>query len=229
MEDPRNHAALPTGILWGKRIYITPFYHEAYGNHNSPNAFLYLAKQVTEAVAFLHEHRIAHLDISPSNFLLSCGSGLEKPRLLVADFELAVLFPDGVDPIVDIWDRFMTPPEGKKAIHAFAFDMYCVGSFFTSYLKDYVLRRDYPDVVWPVTFSKLYERLCEKRPELRPTAREAEEIMRAIDEDQPLPYSGGVSSSCTFDFSKSIRLHPSLSYDTPLPATCDFEAEIIDW
>lgn len=74
-------------------------------------------------------------DISPSNFLLSCGSGLEKPRLLVADFELAVLFPDGVDPIVDIWDRFMTPPEGKKAIHAFAFDMYCVGSFFTSYLK----------------------------------------------------------------------------------------------
>lgn len=229
MEGPRNHTTVPTHILWGQRIYVTPFYHESYANKNSPNAVLNLAKQVTEAVAFLHEHRIAHMDISPSNFLLAWSSALGKPRLLVADFELAVLFSNGEDPIVNIWDRFLTPPEGKTAINAFAFDMYCVGSFFMSYLQDCVLERDYPDIIWPDSFMKLYEGLRDKRPEVRPTAREAEMIMQTIDEDQMLSYSGGVSSSCTYDFSKSIRLHPTLSSDTPLPAPSDFNTESLDW
>lgn len=34
---------------------------------------------------------------------------------------------------MDIWDRAFTPPEGKKAINGFLFDIFCVGHAYASY------------------------------------------------------------------------------------------------
>lgn len=48
MSSERNHVVIPTQILWGQRIYIIPFYHEGYGNANTPNAVLSIAKQLAE-------------------------------------------------------------------------------------------------------------------------------------------------------------------------------------
>ncbi|KAG8960202.1 negative regulator of the PHO system [Tulasnella sp. 408] len=230
MSNERNHVVAPTQLLWGQRIYIVPFYHEGYGNGTTPNAVLSIAKQLVEAVAFLHENRIAHLDISPRNILLASAKELEKPRLLLTDFELATIFPEGVDPVVDIWDRAFTPPEGKKAINGFFFDIFCVGHAYASYfLHDYGLRKGYPNVTWPKAFLTLYNRMIDDQPEMRPTAREADQIMQKIDENEPIPYSGGLSTRCEIDFSVSTRLYPTLALDTPLPISRDFQAEEVDW
>lgn len=91
--------------------------------------------------------------------------------------------------------------------------------------------------------------MVDKRPEMRPTASEADKIMQEIDEDQPIPYSGmplqirlflptdrlltlylgGFSSRCEIDLSISARLYPTLASDTPLPVPRDFQSEGVEW
>ncbi|KIJ58946.1 hypothetical protein HYDPIDRAFT_50427, partial [Hydnomerulius pinastri MD-312] len=44
------------------------------------------AKQLVEGVAFMHRHRVAHLDIKPRNVLIPVHGG----RLSIIDFSIAV-------------------------------------------------------------------------------------------------------------------------------------------
>ncbi|KAG8959542.1 hypothetical protein FRC00_001481 [Tulasnella sp. 408] len=126
MENHRNHTAIPSLIMWGQRMHVTPLYHQLLMVSFTPNGVLNIAHQLIEveqAVAFLHEHRIAHLDISPRNFLLARNPKLPKLRLLLTDMEFAVQLAPGVEPIVDLWHDCLPPPEGKTSINAFAYDM----------------------------------------------------------------------------------------------------------
>ncbi|KAG8906169.1 hypothetical protein FRC01_008105, partial [Tulasnella sp. 417] len=185
----RNHTATASYILWGRRIHLTPLYHQFINVDITPNDVLRIAKQLIEGVAFMHEHRIAHMDISSRNFLIA--SNVEHPelRLLLMDMEFALRFPKGVEPIVDIWNEAHNPPEGKYEVNAFAYDIYWAGVALKAILNGYNIRVMCKGVQWPIMFLNLIERMIDPSPKRRPTAAEADAVMQSIDEQQSLPHS----------------------------------------
>jgi serine/threonine protein kinase len=60
----------------------------------TPPVALDLMYQLIDAVAFIHENRVAHLDLKPDNILVSCTD--DRPRLVVIDFGISV-FVDSPD------------------------------------------------------------------------------------------------------------------------------------
>jgi len=66
------------------------------GSHDftSFSVTLNLMNQLTSAVAFIHENGVAHLDLKPSNLLVSCAA--DRPRLIMIDFDVSV-FVDSPD------------------------------------------------------------------------------------------------------------------------------------
>ncbi|KAJ7134582.1 kinase-like domain-containing protein [Mycena epipterygia] len=102
-EDPRNKAIPVFEIMEitpTRSIVVT----EAWGPHwNYPNPidtweeFAEFGRQVLEGLAFLHSHRIAHLDISDGNILAGPpGEHKPKPQRAYAfiDFELSIIYSE---------------------------------------------------------------------------------------------------------------------------------------
>ena len=56
----------------------------------SPQDVAYVIEQAAEALQYAHEHKVIHLDVKPSNFLLrSNRKNPDRPTLLLADFGIA--------------------------------------------------------------------------------------------------------------------------------------------
>ncbi|KAG9039338.1 hypothetical protein FS837_000986, partial [Tulasnella sp. UAMH 9824] len=185
----RNHTATASHVLWGRRIHLTPLYHQFIDVDITPNDVLRIAKQLVEGVAFMHEHRIAHMDISSRNFLMASNFEHPELRLLLMDVEFAVRFPQGVEPIINIWNEAHKPPEGRYGVNAFAYDVYWSGNALEGILKGYNIKVMCKGAPWPPLFLKLIERMMDPSPKRRPTAAEADAVMQSIDENQPLPHS----------------------------------------
>ncbi|KAG8988582.1 hypothetical protein FRB90_002674 [Tulasnella sp. 427] len=228
-DDDRNHTAIPTQYLWGSRLIITPLYHRFRHIRLNPNATLSFAKQLVEATAFLHNHRIAHMDISYRNFLVAWRPKFSKPRLLLTDMELSIRFEDSEDPLVNLWDHIEPPPEGSVAINPYAYDMWCVGWCFESFLENDRIEKQWPGVHWPEAISSLRTRLIETDPRRRPNSAEAAAIMQIIDETQSLEFAQGKVNSFDVDLRQSIISYPSLAVNTSLPEATDFNNEHIEW
>jgi len=60
----------------------------------TPPVTLNLMYQLIDAVAFIHENQVAHLDLKPNNILVSCTDN--RPRLVVIDFGVSI-FVDSPD------------------------------------------------------------------------------------------------------------------------------------
>ncbi|KAH9015372.1 kinase-like domain-containing protein, partial [Lactarius hengduanensis] len=56
--------------------------------------------QFLEGVAFLHEHKVAHLDLKPENALVHGSPGSPSPRLSIIDFGLSV-FAESEETLVE--------------------------------------------------------------------------------------------------------------------------------
>ncbi|KIO28154.1 hypothetical protein M407DRAFT_22631 [Tulasnella calospora MUT 4182] len=164
----------------------------------------------------MHEHSIAHMDISSRNFVIASNVKHPELRLLLMDMEFAVRFPEGIEPTTDIWNEAFKPPEGKYGVNALAYDVYCTGKNIKAILNGYNIEVMCEGAPWPVMFLKLIERMIDPSPKRRPTAAEADAVMQSIDENQPLPHSG-ISTQTVIDFGCSIQHYPALACGTPLP------------
>ncbi|KAH9030055.1 kinase-like domain-containing protein, partial [Lactarius pseudohatsudake] len=49
-----------------------------------------LQYQFLEGIWFLHEHRIAHLDLKPANVLLGYADSSSLPRISIIDFGISI-------------------------------------------------------------------------------------------------------------------------------------------
>lgn len=47
-DDPRNHTAFPSAVLWNDRIVVTPLYHNYTNLQHTPNSIMSFMKQLTE-------------------------------------------------------------------------------------------------------------------------------------------------------------------------------------
>ncbi|KAG9017086.1 hypothetical protein FRB90_001816 [Tulasnella sp. 427] len=227
MANPRNHTATISHVIWGERVHITPFYHQSSGTNLNPNAVLSIAKQLTEAVAFLHENRIAHMDIADRNIVFASNDRLLKPRILLIDMEYCVHFAEDEDPIINLGTLRHAPPEGKSAINAFAYDIYCTALVLGGLVEDWDVRVLCVGLVWPPELLPLIDRMGDATPTARPTAKEAADIMQSIDEDQPLPHSG-IMTETVLDLAPSIRMWPCLANGTQSPSFGNVPTEEFD-
>lgn len=84
-----------------------------------------LAYQLCQAVAHLHEHKVAHLDVKPENCLVTL---LPKPDVKLIDFSLSVTNQTYVDPRVG--SEAYVAPERHGAQYAcpFCMDWWSVGA-----------------------------------------------------------------------------------------------------
>lgn len=87
--DPANHTI--TGVqAWKLQSGGYVLYMESGGGHltslQKPDLWS-TAEQLIEAIAFMHRHGVAHLDIKPQNILIPVDGG----RLSIIDFSIAVL------------------------------------------------------------------------------------------------------------------------------------------
>jgi len=64
--------------------------------HHPPESAALFPKQLLEGVAFLHEHRVAHLDLKPGNLVVDDLDRERKypPRLFIIDFGLSMFVED---------------------------------------------------------------------------------------------------------------------------------------
>ncbi|KAG8894759.1 hypothetical protein FRB99_001018, partial [Tulasnella sp. 403] len=186
LHSDRNHTAFPVEMVWGDRIVITPLYHRPCDFSLTPNEVLNAAKQLTEGVAFLHSHRIAHLDINWANILVAKPPSPSRPRYLLTDFEMSGVYTEE-RPRICIWwkeGRVTLPPEGIYDIDPFGFDVWSLG---VALQVDLDVAENYPGFVWPVTLTKVLESMVEV-PAKRPTASVASRELESIDVDKPLAY-----------------------------------------
>jgi len=62
--------------------------------YNPPESAALFPEQFVEGVAFLHEHRVAHLDLKPGNVVVDGEDRERPPRLVIIDFGLSVFVED---------------------------------------------------------------------------------------------------------------------------------------
>ncbi|KAF8662044.1 hypothetical protein AX16_001229 [Volvariella volvacea WC 439] len=105
-KHPHEHNVVsPIEIFGGlpipKRLILTPDYGcicVAYTPPSNPSPVLPQLRQLCKAIAFLHRHSIAHLDIKPANVCISenpCEPYVEEGRLTVIDLGTANFYERG--------------------------------------------------------------------------------------------------------------------------------------
>ena len=93
---PSNHTIPLLGVIdlsIGKTIIVLPWkcpLHEVLVFRNRPDDVVSLCLQFIEGVVFLHQHKVAHLDLKPGNVVVDTRlESKSSPRLFIIDFDLA--------------------------------------------------------------------------------------------------------------------------------------------
>jgi serine/threonine protein kinase len=89
IESPSNHTISPVQIwpVQGGNVVSMPMAGSHLTSLYNPSTHLWpVAKQLFEAVDFMHQHGVAHLDLKPPNILLPTDGG----RLSIIDFNRSV-------------------------------------------------------------------------------------------------------------------------------------------
>jgi serine/threonine protein kinase len=97
IDSPSNHtiAGVKTWSVRGGNIILMPVADRWLTSLTNPSVHLWsVAKQLFEAVDFMHQHGVAHMDLKPQNILIPPEGG----RLSVIDFSIS-LRVKGVDDV----------------------------------------------------------------------------------------------------------------------------------
>jgi serine/threonine protein kinase len=91
---------------------------------------LRLMQQLVEAVAVLHEARVVHRDISPSNIMVTRRAGAQKVQLKLLDFGIAKLDNEGSKTVGPIGTpRYLAPEQFFGQAYPGS-DIYSLGAIF---------------------------------------------------------------------------------------------------
>ncbi|KAI0294626.1 kinase-like domain-containing protein [Multifurca ochricompacta] len=195
---PSNHAIELHGLVdltIGRVIALpcrTPldvYFHSWYPVRSTVS----LQTQLLEGVAFLHEHKIAHLDLKPGNVVIDSKSDRYCPRLSIIDFGLSVLVEDEETMIEGYrGTRTWTAPEvgtsddpDTKYNPIFA-DRWACGRMI-NYLEDHDLEGDNSCGV----LRKLCEALLADNPRSRPSVSEVLEKYGLYERDRVVKRRAG--------------------------------------
>ncbi|KAI0367150.1 hypothetical protein BV20DRAFT_1123787 [Pilatotrama ljubarskyi] len=160
--DPRNHT-IPCEIIECAQQqpilvmpYLTSFDHA--GLPKWPlSRMLSTFLQVVEAVEYLHDHNIVHLDICNGNVLIATeyeartDARLVAGRVYLIDFESSrqLSAGPGLQQAINVPPAQIKPPAGMDRVDPYAWDVYCLGKLFERMAKGVYWRR--PGLPWAVT------------------------------------------------------------------------------
>ncbi|KAM5540089.1 hypothetical protein V8D89_006229 [Ganoderma adspersum] len=188
-----NHG-LPSEIIPSEpRLLVTPFIGDLYciQYRNRPvSFFLDLFHQIIEGVEYLHQLRIAHLDICFDNMLYgltldaTIDARIVEGKLYIIDFHTSrqlALEPGRQPPIVLPPSQVEKPP-GVTSLDPYSFDVYASGMLMQQILKSTRLKE--PDLPWiPLRYAQWLvgnERGCASVCHCRPTARRARLVLTIL-------------------------------------------------
>ncbi|KAI0350791.1 hypothetical protein OH77DRAFT_1005117 [Trametes cingulata] len=113
--------------------------------------------QVVEAVEYLHDHNIVHLDICNGNILMAteyearADARLVAGRVYLIDFETSRQLGagPGVQGTIPVPPAQIKPPPGIERVDPYSWDIYCLGKLFERMAKGVYCRR--PALPWTVS------------------------------------------------------------------------------
>ena len=176
LSSESNHTVRPLGIwpVTGGSIIAMP----VAGNHltslNALDTHLWsLATQLFEAVKFMHDHNVAHMDLKPSNLLIPSEYG----RLTVVDFGLAFRLTNEKQLLEGHagTKRYIAPEVGHTKFRPMRADLWSVGKVIQELC---MLCRPSPARDWLLSVSK---QLLNKDPNKRPMMSEVLQRMPKFD------------------------------------------------
>ena len=176
LSSESNHTVRPLGIwpVTGGSIIAMP----VAGNHltslNALDTHLWsLATQLFEAVKFMHDHNVAHMDLKPSNLLIPSEYG----RLTVVDFGLAFRLTNEKQLLEGHagTKRYIAPEVGHTKFRPMRADLWSVGKVIQELC---MLCRPSPTHDWLLLVSK---QLLNKDPNKCPMMSEVLQRMPKFD------------------------------------------------
>ncbi|KAI0650084.1 kinase-like domain-containing protein [Trametes meyenii] len=140
---PRNHT-LPSVIsLYDHPLLIMPrldaiIYSVLTGPPPSLRLILDIFYGFTEGLEYLHDRRIAHLDLCSGNVLVARpnDSNFHKEivpfRAYIIDFDSSqqLELGPGVQPPISLPETQLRPPNGLNKVDPYSWDVYCLGFLF---------------------------------------------------------------------------------------------------
>jgi serine/threonine protein kinase len=148
--------------------------------HNITGSAASFPKQFLEGVAFLHDQKVAHLDLKPENVVVDGMDRERPPRLLIIDFSVSILVENehtmtegfcGTPPWVA---PDVGKPKGPKREYSpIRADRWACGQMMT------FLKRHFPGGQWP---DQKVHALMSIDPRSRPSLKE---VLNEYVEDQP--------------------------------------------
>ncbi|KAI0350790.1 hypothetical protein OH77DRAFT_1412454 [Trametes cingulata] len=154
------------------------------------STFLALFLQIVEGVEYLHNQRIAHLDLCHGNILVaderlaSFDKRLVPGRMYIIDYHTSRQLPSGpgVHPAIPLPPSQVRPPLATRLFDPYSWDVYCLGKFFERMIK--LLYWDDPSPPWVARRITRWlvgdERGCTNVCHCRPTARRARQVLTVV-------------------------------------------------
>ncbi|KAI0655854.1 hypothetical protein C8Q70DRAFT_1015952 [Cubamyces menziesii] len=146
--------------------------------------------QLVEGVEYLHDLRIAHLDICYDNVVTALPrdvpfhSEVVPRRVYLIDFNTSkrLTLGPGAQPAITLPPTQTPPPHGLKHFDPYSWDMYCLGRLLQDVMKNYSHDGKRPSWVAQHYANWLIgeERGCYGTCRCRPTARTARRLLSVI-------------------------------------------------
>ncbi|TFK29965.1 hypothetical protein FA15DRAFT_663277 [Coprinopsis marcescibilis] len=130
-DDPRNHTIPVLDIFECYEDRVAFLVMEEWSSHLLSDydpycldVFLSVMRQAIEHVAFMHQHRLAHLDISIRNLVTNC-----KGQCAFIDFELSRKYDSVANPRIQGYRATEVPPEceTREGCDPFKIDVWALG------------------------------------------------------------------------------------------------------
>ncbi|KAI0654282.1 hypothetical protein C8Q70DRAFT_1028602 [Cubamyces menziesii] len=194
LDSPQNHTIPCEIVRSGHPMLIMPMlssidfvvtrYCKSFGN--LADVFY----QLIEGVAFLHKHRIAHMDLCFGNVggALSSSASyhatLRRGRVYIYDFNTSRQFSRGPDSqhSITLPETQTPPPDGLTHFDPYSWDVYCLGVLFNELMDLYAEEKSNPPWLlhWYTRWLIASERGCRAVCRCRPTAQTALRVMSVV-------------------------------------------------
>ena len=178
IDSPANHTIRPISVwpIHDGSIISMPVAGGWLTSLSDPSSHLLgVANQLFEAVGFMHDHNVAHLDLKPQNIIIP----IEYGRLTIIDFSVSVRFkrPEQLFSGLVGTEGYTAPEVGKEPFNAVRADLWACGKV----MQDFCERCE-PSGVRSCILA-INDQLMNGEPKKRPTMRQVLEWL-----SRPLVY-----------------------------------------